>query len=361
MKMTTAAHGGNYGELAKQHGLTKEMVLDFSANINPLGVPASLKTKITENLDKLTEYPEPDYLALRARIASFHQLEISNVIPGNGATELIFGIAKVTQAQKVLILAPTFAEYERAFCGAEIIYAELSNENHFAAFETVFEIIKREADLEAVCLCNPNNPTGQLISQKEMIQIAKLCEERNIYLIIDEAFIDFLEASEHVSMVHYLAEFSHLVIIRAFTKFFAIPGLRLGYLLTKNQMIQEALLQIREPWSINTFADIAGQCLLDDEKYIEQTYRWLSKERAYLYDGLKKFPELTVYKPSVNYIFFHLEEKCDLRTELLLKKIFIRSCANYRGLSERYYRVAVKNRSDNQQLLQALEVIFSGS
>lgn len=361
MKITTAMHGGNYNELAKKHGLTKEMVLDFSANINPLGVPASLKQTITANLDKLVEYPEPDYLALRARIASFHQLDLANVIPGNGATELIFGIAKVTKAQKVLLLAPTFAEYERAFFDAEIIYAELAKETNFAAAETVLEIIERETDLEAVCLCNPNNPTGQLINQEEMIKIADLCEKENIYLIIDEAFMDFIEESETISMIPYLQQFSHLCIIRAFTKFFAIPGLRLGYLLTKNDLLAEALLQMREPWSINTFADMAGQILLDDKDYIKQTYQWISTERAFLYQGLNGFPELTVYQPSVNYIFFHLEKPLDLRKELLLKGIFVRSCANYRGLAENYYRVAVKTRADNIQLLTALEVILSGN
>lgn len=361
MKITTAMHGGNYNELAKQHGLTKEMVLDFSANINPLGVPASLKQTITANLDKLVEYPEPDYLALRAHIASFHQLDLANVIPGNGATELIFGIAKVTKAQKVLLLAPTFAEYERAFFDAEIIYAELAKETNFAAAETVLEIIERETDLEAVCLCNPNNPTGQLINQEEMIKIADLCEKKNIYLIIDEAFMDFIEESETISMIPYLQQFSHLCIIRAFTKFFAIPGLRLGYLLTKNDLLAEALLQMREPWSINTFADMGGQILLDDKDYIKQTYQWISTERSFLYQGLNGFPELTVYQPSVNYIFFHLEKPLDLRKELLLKGIFVRSCANYRGLTENYYRVAVKIRADNIQLLTALEVILSGN
>ncbi|MBC2347968.1 threonine-phosphate decarboxylase CobD [Listeria welshimeri] len=361
MKITTAMHGGNYNELAKQHGLTKEMVLDFSANINPLGVPASLKQTITANLDKLVEYPEPDYLALRARIASFHQLDLANVIPGNGATELIFGIAKVTKAQKVLLLAPTFAEYERAFFDAEIIYAELAKETNFDAAETVLEIIERETELEAVCLCNPNNPTGQLINQEEMIKIADLCEKKNIYLIIDEAFMDFIEESETISMIPYLQQFSHLCIIRAFTKFFAIPGLRLGYLLTKNDLLAEALLQMREPWSINTFADMAGQILLDDKDYIKQTYQWISTERSFLYQGLNGFPELTVYQPSVNYIFFHLEKPLDLRKELLLKGIFVRSCANYRGLTENYYRVAVKTRDDNIQLLTALEVILSGN
>ncbi|MCD2225639.1 threonine-phosphate decarboxylase CobD [Listeria cossartiae] len=361
MKITTASHGGNYNELAKKHGLTKEMVLDFSANINPLGVPASLKQTITANLDQLVEYPEPDYLALRARIASFHQLDLANVIPGNGATELIFGMAKVTKAQKVLLLAPTFAEYERAFFGAEIVYAELTSETNFAAAEIVLATLEREMDIDAVCLCNPNNPTGQLISQQDMVQIANLCEKRNIYLIIDEAFMDFLEENETISMINYLERFPHLAIIRAFTKFFAIPGLRLGYLLTKNDLLAEALLQIREPWSINTFADLAGQILLDDTDYINQTYSWLSDEREFLFEGLTQFSELTVYRPSVNYIFFHLEKPLDLRKELLLKGIFIRSCANYRGLSENYYRVAVKSRDDNRQLLSALEVIFSGN
>ncbi|EAE6663036.1 threonine-phosphate decarboxylase CobD [Listeria monocytogenes] len=361
MKITTASHGGNYNELAKQHGLTKEMVLDFSANINPLGVPASLKQTITANLDKLVEYPEPDYLALRARIASFHHLDLANVIPGNGATELIFGIAKVTKAQKVLLLAPTFAEYERAFFDAEKVYAELTKETNFAAAEIVLEMLERDTDIEAVCLCNPNNPTGQLISQKEMVKIANICEKRNIYLIIDEAFMDFLEENEAISMINYLERFPHLAIIRAFTKFFAIPGLRLGYLLTKNNLLAEALLQIREPWSINTFADLAGQILLEDKTYIKQTYQWIHKEREFLYTGLCEFPELTVFEPSVNYIFFHLEKPLDLRKELLLKGIFIRSCANYRGLTENYYRVAVKSREDNCQLLTALEVIFSGN
>ncbi|EPD8844103.1 threonine-phosphate decarboxylase CobD [Listeria monocytogenes] len=361
MKITTASHGGNYNELAKQHGLTKEMVLDFSANINPLGVPASLKQTITTNLDKLVEYPEPDYLALRARIASFHQLDLANVIPGNGATELIFGIAKVTKAQKVLVLAPTFAEYERAFFDAEIVYAELTKETNFAAAASVLTMLEQDLDIEAVCLCNPNNPTGQLISQKEMVEIANLCEKRNIYLIIDEAFMDFLEENEAISMINYLERFPHVAIIRAFTKFFAIPGLRLGYLLTKNNLLAEALLQMREPWSINTFADLAGQILLEDKTYIKQTYQWIHKEREFLYTGLCEFPELTVFEPSVNYIFFHLEKPFDLRKELLLKGIFIRSCANYRGLTENYYRVAVRSRADNRQLLTALEVIFSGN
>lgn len=173
--------------------------------------------------------------------------------------------------------------------------------------------------------------------------------------------MDFLEDNETISMIPYLQQFPYLAIIRAFTKFFAIPGLRLGYLLTKNDLLSEALLQMREPWSINTFADLAGQILFDDTDYINETYSWLSEEREFLYEGLTGFPELTVYRPSVNYIFFRLEKSLDLRKELLLKGIFIRSCANYRGLSENYYRVAVKSRDDNCQLLSELEVIFSGN
>lgn len=354
-------HGGNIYEAAKRYGIAPGEIIDFSANINPFGIPDSLKEAIISNIDILENYPDPEYESLVKSIGIYNKVDEKFVIPGNGATEVIFLIIGALAPQKALLLAPTFSEYERALrrYGSSVNYFLLKEENNFCLDKDEFlKNMKKDTDL--IILCNPNNPTGQIVERKDLIEILEKCRESNTYLMLDEAFIEFIDNEDKVSMEKFVDRFDNLFIIKALTKFFAIPGLRLGYGLTSNTRIREKIKDIREPWTINGFASIAAQTLLQDENYIFKSKEFFRDERKYLYESLKKIKELRVYKPEANYIFFKiLKGNIDLKEELIKRKILIRDCSNYVSLSKGYYRAAIRDRVSNDKLINALkEVVY---
>ncbi|MEW9122157.1 MAG: threonine-phosphate decarboxylase CobD [Thermotaleaceae bacterium] len=358
--MKAAKHGGNIYEIALEKGIPKEVILDFSANINPFGIPQSLKEALINNLHIIENYPDPDYRALTEAIASYHDIETECISVGNGATELIFSLVSCLQSKNSLILAPTFSEYERALnrAGSDVHYYYLKEENEFKIDEGFKNALNPSIDL--LIICNPNNPTGQFLQKKEMLEILLHCREHGIRLIVDEAFVDFVEDGEEETMISNIQDYKNLYIIRALTKFYAIPGLRLGYAITSNQHILKKIHDNREPWTINSFAALAGEIVLKDRDYIEKTKKWLSLEKEIFLKSLEKIEAIKVFRPTANYIFFRYKkgDRC-LKESLLAKDILIRSCSNYKNLDEHYYRVAIKDRLSNEKLVQALkEVIY---
>jgi threonine-phosphate decarboxylase len=351
-------HGGNTLEAAQALGVDPALLTDFSANINPLGMPASLRRAIVEQLTLAERYPDVEYRALHAALAKHHNVPPEWVLAGNGETELIFNLVQFLAPAKALLLTPGFAEYRRALtrAGCEIIDFPLRESEGWQPDEKLLSALTPQ--LDCLFLCTPNNPTGLLPEKKLLIKVANRCREQNIALVVDEAFLDFM--SDEPGFIPQLSQYPQLYVLRSLTKFFAIPGLRLGYLVSADTALVKKVRQAREPWTINAFAALAGEIILEDRAYIKATREWLSREQPRLFSLLASLPGLTAWRPGANYIFIRCDiEGLDLQQALLEQFILIRHCKNYPGLDERYYRLAVKSAADNDRLVAALRKVLN--
>lgn len=369
-KEKTDFHGGNIYKIFREKNIDK--ILDYSSNINPYGLPENLKKEIFEKVFVLERYPDPDYIELREKIAEKNNLNIENIIVGNGATEIIFLFMKILSPKKVLIVSPTFGEYERAIKAStlandslEINYFELKETENF-----VLNVKNLETELEnnydLLILCNPNNPTGQFLKLKKLEEILKICEQKNTKLFVDEAFVEFVEDWENESIINSKENKENLFVIRAFTKFFAIPGLRLGYGICFNNNLLKKMLEKKEPWSVNNIADLAGKTVLDDENYIQKTKEWIKDQKKYMYENLNKIEGLRAYKTEVNFILLKIEDNLlekgldvkNLRKKMLEKGILIRDASNFIYLNKHYFRLAIKDKLNNEKVIETLTSIL---
>ncbi|OTA14920.1 aminotransferase [Xenorhabdus vietnamensis] len=352
-------HGGNILGVAEQYGLPANTLIDFSANINPLGAPERVKALIKNSLADIEKYPDVEYRHLHQAIAKAHQCGYMSVMAGNGATELIYAVARYLHPKRALLITPSFAEYRRALqqVGTEIIDYPLTEET---GFQPDLRLLNTLSSIQPDCvfITTPNNPTGLMPDSQFMQSLVEYCENQGISLIVDESFIDFLP--DNRGLIPQIAATEHLYILRSMTKFFAIPGLRLGYLVSGNTMGIAEMKNRRKPWSINTFAARVGEILFDEHDYIAATHQWLKSQQHYLWTQLSAFTELTVWPPSANFLFFRCNKPCvDLWHALLKHRVLIRHCKNYAGLGERYYRVAVRSEWENQHLIAAMKQVFA--
>lgn len=359
-------HGGNIYKIYREKGMKE--ILDYSSNINPYGLPKKFERAVIENLSVLEKYPDPDYVELREEIAKTNKVELKNIIAGNGATEIIFLYMKVLKAKKILIVSPTFGEYERAMKATlddiQIDYFKLEEvENFVLNIEKIKMELQKKYDL--LVICNPNNPTGQFLSVKELEKILEKCTEVGTKLFVDEAFVEFVEDWGEKSIITTGKNKQNLFVLRAFTKFFAIPGLRLGYGICFDDEFMTKMLEKKEPWSVNNIAELAGKILLQDKEYIEKTNNWIKIEKKYMYENLKEIEGLKTYKTEINFILVRINdeylEKINaqiLREKMLEKGILIRDASNFVYLDNKYFRLAVKDRKNNVRVLGALKEIF---
>ncbi len=346
-------HGGNIYKLKRDNGIE---VLDYSSNINPLGVPSSFKKAVIENFETLEKYPDIDYVELRAAIGDYNNCHIDNVVVGNGATEVLFLYMKAVKAKKVLIIAPTFAEYERAAraAGRDVKFFPLSkdfslNENMLLEFIT---------DEDVVVMCNPNNPTGKFQNLEKIKKIADFLERKNKKLFIDEAFIEFVDNWKDKTA--FLLKHKNIFILRALTKFFALPGVRLGYGLTYDEAILNEIKNIREPWSVNGVAEIAGKTMLLDTLYIHETENWIKKEKLWFYEELCKIDNIEATPTETNFILVKLlnDNAKSFRKKMIENGVLVRDASNFMFLDESYIRLAIKDRKKNEQVLEALRRVL---
>lgn len=360
MSLLKSAHGGNTREAAALLGISPEQLLDFSANINPLGMPASLKRALIDNLDSAERYPDVEYAHLHAALAEHHHIPVSWLLAGNGETESIFALVDSLKPQHAMIVTPGFAEYRRALQWGECAIHEfaLREEDGWQLTDTILNALT--AKLDCLFLCTPNNPTGLLPDKQLLLAIAKRCETLGIVLILDEAFIDFIAGEE--GFIPLLHENPHIWVLRSLTKFYAIPGLRLGYLVNSDEQAVAHVRSRQMPWSINAFAALAGEIILRDSAYQQATWEWLEQEGGRFEQQLRKLSGLTVYPGRANYRLLRCDRgDIDLQKLLLEQHVLIRSCANYPGLDARYYRVAVRSEAENNRLLAALNHTLSGT
>ena len=380
-------HGGNIYKIFREKNIKE--ILDYSSNINPYGIPESLKKRITENLEILERYPDPDYVELRQKLSNLNKVNLSDIILGNGATEIIFLFMKVINPKKILIVSPTFGEYERAVKATEIsgdtVSLSSSNgdnkniENKKIEIE-YFELkesddfklnignLKNELEnkYDLLIICNPNNPTGKFLKLAQTEEILKECNKYNTKLFIDEAFIEFLEDGMKESIINTEENKKNLFVTRAFTKFFAIPGLRLGYGMYFDKELEKKISEKKEPWSVNNIAELAGLTVLDDTGYIEKTLKWIAEEKIYMYEKLNKISGMKVYETEVNFITGKIDEKLFsegvnvkiLREKMFEQGILIRDASNFKFLDERFFRLAIKDRASNERVIEAMKEIF---
>ena len=357
--MYLGMHGGDVEEVARRYNMDKKNIIDFSANINPLGISEKCKEAMIDSLNNINVYPDITYFRLKESISRFEDINSNNIFLGNGAAECIFNVVRSINPKKALIPAPSFSEYKQAVdsVDGEIKYHVLKESNNFNFDEDFIDDITEDIDL--VFICNPNNPTGTLTSREFILKAIEKAKIVDAIIVVDESFLDFVFDEERYTLKNVINSYDRLVIIKSLTKFFALPGIRVGYGITSNMKIIKAIKKISVPWNINTVAVEGSIASLNDTEYIKKTRKYMEEEKENLYKEIKLHKGIKVFKPSVNYIFFKLESNIDLRKKLLEKNILIRSCENYYGLDSRYYRVAVKSNSDNKILVKLLKEVLN--
>ena len=351
-------HGGNLERAMEKYGISSEKIIDFSANINPLGFSSKTREAIIKNLDRLSHYPDPECKEAKKEISHYFKIDYENIVLGNGSTELIYLIVQTLKPKKVLIPIPTFCEYERALNNnnVSINFYKLKEKQEFLL--SMDEIIPQLAGIDLVFLCNPNNPTGTFLPKKEMLTLVKEVQRKKIFLVLDEAFIDLYEEE---SLIKEVKNYDHLIILRSLTKFYGLPGLRIGFGVGSSKLIKE--IEIKKiSWSVNCLAQITVREILRDEKFISKSKFFLLEEKEFFYQKLSNIEGLKVYKPSANFIFIKLLGNISsemLQNKFAKKGMLIRDCSNFRGLEKgKFIRVAVRTRKENIKLLNELKLIL---
>ncbi len=358
----TFGHGGDY---------TGEYI-DFSANISPLGVPQSVKQALHDLVDggELAKYPDPYCLKLREAIAVREGVAMDQVVCGNGAADLIVRVAQVLSPKRAAIIIPTFTEYEAALrsVNCEVLKLEappVLNEygmlcaSSFGFTEELLEKIPK--DLDMLFLCSPNNPTGRSVDHELMTKILDTCRAQGTRVFWDACFLDFVDLEdgadraekEEAYLRTCIAEYENLMVLRSMTKTYAIPGLRLGYLLSSDVSLIETLSKAGAPWSVSTAAQVAGIAALQDENYLKLTRRYVSEEKLQLWLGLLRMGRCFCRRGDGNFLLLWTEH-ADLAERLKKRGILVRNCSNFDGLDEHYIRIAIKTRRENQALYEAL-------
>ncbi|WP_455538990.1 pyridoxal phosphate-dependent aminotransferase [Terrisporobacter sp.] len=354
--MKDLGHGANVDLMAKTFNKKTEDIIDFSSNINPKVIP-NLKKYILEGLNKCKSYPDINYTSLRKNISSYININPKFIIPGNGATEIIYLLMKNIK-RRLAILNPTFSEYERGakLNNLEVINFKLNKDDEFSV--NFHEIEEKINEFDSLFICNPNNPNGKV---KDIEKLLELMIKHNKLLIVDETFMEFVYEDEKYSLIKYVEKYENIFILKAVTKFFGMPGLRLGYGVTSNKQLIEDIYKYKEPWSVNSFADTLSNYIFNDKDYISSSKEYYLNERAYMLSSLRKIKKLKVYDTDTNFILIRFEDKKAKELKLQLfeeSNILIRDASNFINLDENYIRIAIKSHEENQLILKELNRIM---
>lgn len=322
-------------------------LIDFSSNINPLGPPHGLDKELIKSFQALTAYPDIKYRKLKSSISNYLKCEDENVVVGNGAVEIINNF--IIEAESVTIMTPSFSEYEKRAVVHGKFINKLSYSRDFTIDIDKFKDVKKDTLL---ILGNPNNPSGLRIPKEELLSIYKIVKEAGVFLLLDEAFFEFCPVDYDSIEIFRKYNYESVGIIRAATKFFALPGIRLGYCCTSPHMVKR-IEKIELPWSINTLADAAGQFIFNDSDYISNSKAYIEKERRFLLDELSKINGIKSYMTNADFILIKLlnwnEEQ--VFNYFLNRGILIRKCSSFKELNGDYIRVAIKDRNNNLRLI----------
>ncbi|MCV3212331.1 threonine-phosphate decarboxylase CobD [Plectonema radiosum NIES-515] len=381
--MRQRAHGGNLTWAAALAGCPPSAILDFSASISPLGPPNSAIAAITSQLGNIQHYPDPDYSELRQALGHFHQLPPEWILPGNGSAELLTLSGKeFSQLAATTLITPAFGDYYRSLAAydAKVLECPIDlkggggeggtgrggdreDKEKFLLHSSTPRFLHSPPDpllhssppsRSGLLLNNPHNPTGKLFSVEEILPYL----EQFALVVVDEAFMDFLPPDEEQSLIPLIRKYPNLVVLRSLTKFYSLPGLRLGYAIAHPERLSKWQLW-RDPWPVNTLAAAAAVAALGDQEFQSATWEWLPPARNQLFQGLAKLPGLQPLHSAANFLLVESQQSvCQLQEQLLKEyQIYIRDCLSFKELGDRYFRVAVRSKSDNQRLLTALKAL----
>ncbi len=343
---TKNPHGGDI--------YSQPIQLDFSANTNPYGTPQGVIHAVQECLTHIDCYPDPYCRALVQAISEYEQVPKSHILCGNGAAELIYAYCDAVRPKRAVELAPTFSEYTLGLqrVGCRIDRYVLAKETGFELTEDFLDYLCEKAP-EAVFLCNPNNPTGKIICPQLFGRIVDYCREEDILLFVDECFLDLTDGAQ--SAKQYLASTPQLFILKAFTKSYGMAGIRLGYCLSANEMLLADMAAAVQPWNVSSLAQTAGVAALKEQPFLQKTKELIRQQRPWLKQQLESLG-FWVCPSQVNFLLFHGPKELD--KALKAQGIAIRSCDNYYGLYPGWYRIAVRQPSENQKLIEAMAQII---
>lgn len=346
-------HGGDWAGYRAEFGCD---ALDFSANVSPLGLPAGVAAAITNALPTADRYPDPLCRELRAALAGAEGVPADWILCGNGAADLIFRLALTVRPRRALLPAPTFAEYEAALqtvgCAVQRVF--LREENEFAVTEEFIDAVTPETDI--VFLCQPNNPTGQVTPPALVERLVRRCAECGAVLVVDECFLDFLPDRDAWTAKQLLRDAPQLIILKAFTKLYAMAGVRLGYALCGDAALLEKMRSAGQPWAVSSLAQAAGLAALQETAYAGAVRALIAEQRPRMAAGLRALG-LRVMDGQANYLLFRATP--DFGEKLRRRGAVVRSCANYPGLDAAWYRTAVRTAEENTRLLQIMGEILA--
>ncbi|WP_375507188.1 threonine-phosphate decarboxylase CobD [uncultured Nostoc sp.] len=367
--MRQPAHGGNLAWAAALAGCPPDAILDFSASISPLGPPNSAIAAILSQIGNLKHYPDPNYSELRLALSHFHQLPPEWILPGNGSAELLTLIGReLAQLAATILITPAFGDYYRTLksynanvleCPLSLVsqcglggfpHEQLRTRRVTGHWSLVIGHLSLTKD-KGLLLNNPHNPTGKIFSRDSILPYL----EQFALVVVDEAFMDFVSPNEEQSLISVVQEYRNLVVLRSLTKFYSLPGLRLGYAIAHPDCLAKWQLW-RDPWPVNTLAAAAAIAALQDTEFQQQTWAWLPPARNQLFQGLAEIPGLQPQVSAVNFLLVESQESTLQLQQQLLKhhQILIRDCLSFKELGDRFFRVAIREESDNQRLLTAL-------
>ncbi|MCX8152951.1 MAG: threonine-phosphate decarboxylase CobD [Candidatus Bathyarchaeota archaeon] len=361
-QLKPCVHGGEIWNLSGRKVLEKADILDFSSNVNPLGPSPKAIQTIKKSLSLIPYYPDPNATALLDAIAcSFKAINRENVIAGNGSVELIYLFADVFMSKDdvALIPVPTFSEYEKAVrkVGARPKLLKLGPS--FKVDSSLF--IREMRGTKAVFLCNPNNPTGILTPRADIARIIDEALSENVLVFLDEDFIEFVDEEKRFSFVDEIGRYPNLIVLRSFTKFFGLTGLRVGYALADKEVVK-VLSAAKAPWNVNCLAQVAAVAALQDVEHMRRSSKLIKKERKFLMEGLSSISVLKVYPTDANFLFIDVRQSgftaAQLKEKLLKYGVLIRDCTSFVGIDEYYIRVAVKTRRENLKLLETFKKVL---
>lgn len=352
-------HGSDLEKISEYYGIPKDSIISFGANVNPLGLSRKVKAALSRHLDIISTYPDREYTSLRCAIGEYCQVSPAHVMVGNGSTELISLLIEQRRPKKTLILGPTYSEYARelSFSDSTQDYYHLNPDTGFCL--NISDFLERlEAGYDLLIICNPNNPTSSVIGTSDMRSILSVCQKAGTFVMIDETYVEFAPDISSVSAMSLIEEFDNFMVLRGVSKFFAAPGLRLGYGVTSSHSFLARVKEHQIPWSLNSIAAFAGELMLQDTNYIEETRSLITAERTRMLEELHKISGITVYDAAANFILIRIRKPgmtaFDLFEACIKQGMMIRDCSSFQCLEGEYVRFCVMGREENSRLIEGI-------
>lgn len=351
-------HGSDLEVIARRFHMNEKYIIPYASNVNPLGISPLARKTLIDNIDAISSYPDRDYVSLKASISRYCGADKNHIILGNGVSDLIRLIFKTLTPKNTLIIGPAYAEYARA----AILEGGIANTymlKELDDFEIDVEAFLKTLDssIDMLVICNPNNPTGKAITKSQMDTILSCCLSLNIFVMVDETYVEFVQDVDSISSAMLTKKYDNLIVLRGISKFFAAPGLRLGYAITNNAYILDSNSNDKIPWSINAYASVAG-IMFEDEHYINLTKSLIQTERNLICAALSSRKTIKVYKPSANFVLIKLlkEEQtaADVFDYCIKRGFMIRDCTDYEGLGNKYIRFCFMKPEQNDNMVNTL-------